>query len=98
MKMNVLNKFLAAAIVGLISVSAIADDAARAEAKQVIELKDGSTLYVFKDGKMGMEDKFGRAMPMKEGTEMETKDGRKFKMTKDEVARMHELLNKEHRH
>jgi predicted lipoprotein with Yx(FWY)xxD motif len=36
--------------------TAFAHDAARAEAKQVIELKDGSTLYIFKDGKMAMED------------------------------------------
>ena len=95
--MKALNKFLAAAMVSLISVSALADHVARAEAKQVIELKGGTTLYVFEDGKMGMEDKFGRAVPMKEGSEMETKDGRKFKMAKDEVARMYDLLKKEHR-
>lgn len=90
-------KFLVVATAGLISVSAFAADAARSEAKQVIELKDGATLYVFKDGKMGMEDKLGRAMRMQEGAEMETKDGQKFKMTSDEVARMHLLLTKGHR-
>ncbi len=94
--MKVLKKFLVVAATGLISVSAFAGDAARSEAKQVIELKDGATLYVFKDGKMGMEDKMGRAVRMKEGTDMETKDGQKFKMTSDEVARMSSLLQKGH--
>lgn len=94
--MKVLNKLLVVATVGLISVSAFAGDAARSEAKQVIELKDGATLYVFKDGKMAMENKFGQAVRMKEGSEMETKDGQKFKMTSDEVARLSSLLNQGH--
>lgn len=94
--MKVLNKFLVVATAGLISVSAFAADAARSEAKQVIELKDGATLYLFKDGKMAMENKFGQAVRMKEGAEMETKDGQKFKMTSDEVARLSSLLNKGH--
>ncbi|MBK8318440.1 MAG: CopK family periplasmic copper-binding protein [Betaproteobacteria bacterium] len=34
-----------------------------------IELKDGSTVYIFKDGKMGMEDKYGHAtLRMKKDT------------------------------
>ena len=41
--------------------SAFASDEARAAAREVIELKDGSTVYIFKDGKMAMEDKYGRA-------------------------------------
>ncbi len=94
--MKVIKKLLVVAVAGLISVSVFAADAARSEAKQVIELKNGATLYVFKDGKMGMEDKFGRAVRMEEGAEMETKDGQKFKMTSDEVARMHGLLTKGH--
>ena len=32
--------------------SAFASDEARAAAREVIELKDGSTVYIFKDGKM----------------------------------------------
>ncbi|NMG28065.1 CopK family periplasmic copper-binding protein [Aromatoleum evansii] len=39
------------------------------------ELKDGPTVYIFQDGKMAMEDKFGRATSMEEGDDMETKDG-----------------------
>ena len=45
-----LKKLLIVAAISAISVTAFASDAARAEAKQVIDLKDGSTIYVFKDG------------------------------------------------
>lgn len=79
-----------------ITASAIASDAAQAAAKDVIELKGGVTLYVFKDGKMAMEDKYGHAVRMKEGASMETKDGKKFIMTSDEVARMSALLREGH--
>jgi len=76
--------------------TAYADNAARAEAKQVIDLKDGSTVYVFKDGKMGMEDKYGKAMRMKKDSVMETKDGQKIIMHGDEVMRLDSLLRKGH--
>lgn len=65
---------------------------AQAEAKQVIELKDGSTVYIFKDGKMAMEDRLGRTVNMKEGTMMETKGGQKVNMHGDEVMRLERLL------
>ncbi|WP_454754876.1 CopK family periplasmic copper-binding protein [Cupriavidus basilensis] len=38
-----------------------------AKVEKKLELKDGSALYVFKDGRMGMEDRLGRAVSMKEG-------------------------------
>jgi hypothetical protein len=38
-----------------------------------IALKDGSTLVVFKDGKMTMRDKNGKTVGMKEGVPMETR-------------------------
>lgn len=57
-----------------------------------VELKDGSTVHIFKDGKMGMEDKYGRAFLMKEGTEMETKDGEKIIMKGNEVWRVDGML------
>lgn len=53
-------------------------------------LKDGSALYVFKDGKMGMEDRFGRALSMKEGQTMETADGQSIVMKGNEVWRVRE--------
>ena len=73
-----------------------AGDTARADAKQVIELKDGSTVYIFKDGKMSMEDKAGRATRMKKDTVMETKDGQKIIMHGDEVMRLDSLLKQGH--
>lgn len=91
-----LKKMLMVALMSAVSVTAFASDEARAAAKQVIELKDGSTVYIFKDGKMGMEDKVGRAVRMKPDTVMETKDGQKIIMHGDEVMRLDSLLHKNH--
>lgn len=60
------------------------------------ELKDGSTLYIFKDGKMAMEDAKGRVMRMAQGKVMETKDGQRLVMVGNEVARL-ETIKLEHR-
>ena len=92
-----MKKMLMVAIMSAVSVSAFASDEARAAAQQVIELKDGSTVYIFKDGKMGMEDKYGRATRMKKDTVMETKDGQKIIMHGDEVMRLDNLLHQVHR-
>lgn len=56
--------------------------------KQALQLKDGSTVYIFKDGKMGMADKQGRTMSMKAGHVMETKDGQRIIMIGNELARI----------
>lgn len=93
--MTLLKNLIVAAAVGAISLSAMAADTAEtAKAEHDILLKDGSTLHVFKDGKMAMEDKNGRAVRMEEGKQMETKDGRKFIMNSDEVARLSAELRK----
>ncbi len=91
-----LKNLLTAAAMSIAAVSAFADDAARAAAQRTIELKDGSTLYIFKDGKMSMADKFGRPMRMKQDVVMETKDGEKIIMHGDEVARLESLSRKGH--
>ena len=91
-----LKKMLMVVAISAVSVTAFASDAARAEAKQVIDLKDGSTVYIFKDGKMAMEDKLGRAVRMKQDTVMETKDGQKIMMHGDEVMRLDSLLKKDY--
>ena len=53
-----LKKMLVVVALSIIGTTgAFASDEARAAAKEVIELKDGSTVYIFKDGKMAMEDK-----------------------------------------
>lgn len=57
------------------------------EGEKKIPLKDGSTLVVFKDGKMSMRDKNGRNVGMKEGVAMETKDGQVIMMKGNEIWR-----------
>lgn len=62
------------------------------EVEKSYDLKDGSTLHVFKDGKMAMEDRFGRPFPMDLGHQMETVDGQKISMQGNEVWRLDSLL------
>ena len=95
MKLNLTAIALAIAVAGT-AVPVFARDAAAQEAKQTISLKDGSTLYVFKDGKMSMEDKYGRPMRMKAGQVMEAKDGQRLIMVGDEVARLQTLQIQNH--
>ena len=89
-----LKKALMVAALGIATTSAFAVDVERVE--KSIPMKDGSTVYIFKDGKMGMEDKLGRAMRMKKDTVMETKDGQKIIMHGDEVMRLDNLLKEGH--
>lgn len=89
-------RILTAAFLSILASSAFAGDAARKEAEKVIEMKDGSTLYIFKDKKMAMEDKHGRATRMKPGHVMETKSGDKLIMVGDAVARLDWLLKDGH--
>lgn len=63
-----------------------------AAAPQAIELKDGGTLYVFGDGKMAKESRFGRAEYLTRGEVLETADGRRVNATSNEVARLAYLL------
>ena len=90
-----LKKLLMVVAMSAVTATAFAVDAAQVE--KSIELKDGSTVYIFKDGKMGMEDKLGRAVRMKKYTVMEAKDGQKIIMHGDEVMRLDSLLHKDHR-
>lgn len=75
----------------MIALAAAASSALAADPSQVsksIELKDGSTVYVFKDGKMAMEDKAGRVTRMKQGHVMDARSGEQIVMVGDEVARL----------
>lgn len=87
---------IAIVALSVLASSAFAGDAARKEAEKVIEMKDGSTLYIFKDKKMAMEDKNGRTTRMKQGHVMETKSGEQIIMIGDEVARLDWLLKEGH--
>lgn len=88
-------KMLMIAALSFMGASAYAVDAAQVE--KSIALKDGSTVYIFKDGKMAMEDKLGRVVLMKADTVMEAKDGQKIIMHGNEVMRLDSLLHKDHR-
>jgi len=57
------------------------------QGERQIALKDGSTLVVFKDGKMSMRDKNGKVVGMKDGVPMETKDGQIIMMKGNEIWR-----------
>jgi len=85
-----LKKLLMVVAMSAVTATAFAVDESKVE--KSIELKDGSTVYIFKDGKMGMEDNVGRTVRMKKGTVMETKDGQKIMMHGDEVMRLENIL------
>lgn len=61
-------------------------------AVRTIPLENGSTVYIFKDGKMGMEDKMGRSTRMKPGHVMKAMDGTALTMVGGEVMRVESLL------
>lgn len=92
-----LKKMLAAVAFSAVAVSAFANSAGHDGIEQVVQLKDGSTVYVFDSGKMAMESKFGRATRMEPGMTMETRDGKKITMVGDEVARLDNLLQRDSR-
>ena len=88
-------KTLLAGACALLSLSAYAVDASKVD--RTIELKDGTMFYVFKDGKMAMESKAGSAVSMKAGEVMEGKDGQKYIMVGNEVARLDWLMKKDNK-
>lgn len=83
-------KILVAAASSLFALSAFAGNEYQME--KCVELKDGSTVHLFKGGKMGMESKSGRAVSMEPGHVMETRDGKKVVMNGNEVSRVDEWL------
>ena len=91
------NRILAmtVSVLAMVAMSAFAVDLSQVE--KSIPLKDGSTVYVLKGGKMGMEDKYGRAVRMEPGVVMETKDGQRVAMIGDDVAYVSSLINKDNR-
>jgi hypothetical protein len=77
-----------ATVTALIAITSAAFAVDLANVAQRFDLKDGSTVYVFKDGKMSMEDRLGQTKGMKAGHVMETKDGQKIIMVGNEIARL----------
>lgn len=60
-------------------------------------LKGGAVLHEFSDGKMAMEDKYGRASHLNHSTVMETADGKSITMVGDEVARLNQAVQKHYK-
>ncbi|WP_439673207.1 Copper resistance protein K (plasmid) [Cupriavidus necator] len=89
------NKLAIAALSTVVSLSAIAAD--RSDIVKSYALRDGSTVHVFKDGKMGVENPFGRAVSVKEGQVLEAKDGTRITMKGNEVVRLDQVLNVDRR-
>ena len=87
-------KLLVAAASSMIRLSAFAVDENQVE--KSIQLKDGSTVHIFADGKMAMEDQYGRAVYMNQGQVMQTRDGKQITMNGNEVARLDQLLSEHH--
>lgn len=55
-------------------------------------LDDGSTLHLFENGKMGMENRLGFAVFMDENAPMKRQDGRQIRMQGNEVARVSQIV------
>lgn len=77
--------------------SVFAMHAASSEAKQVIALQGGETLYVFEDGLMAKESKFGTPVYLNAGETVQAMDGQKIAVKGNEIARLSRLLEKDHR-
>ena len=95
MKRHLTTIVLAAALAG-VAAPVFADDAAKQEAKEVMNLKDGSTLYLFKNGKMAKENKLGRVVHLKSGEVLEAVDGRKVVAVGNEVGPLDSLKKAGH--
>ena len=84
--MSIRKSLIALSLVVTALSAAAAGDADRVRS---IQLKDGTTLHHYKDGKMAMEDKTGNVLYMQEGAKMEAADGKTITMSGNEVARLY---------
>jgi hypothetical protein len=90
---KMLKKMLIVVAMSAVSVLAVAGESeARSAAKQTIEMQDGSIVYVFKSGKMAVENKMGHAVSTKAGTVMKAKDGSNVTMVGNEISELDGLL------
>ena len=81
------SQIVIAALLSALSVPAFAGHAAAQAAKEMVPLADGGTLYIFKDGKMAQESRFGRAVYLNVGASVSTKDGRNIAITSNDICR-----------
>ncbi len=82
------------ALGSLITYTAAAQGIDPKDYERSIELKNGGTVYVFKDGRMAYEDKLGRAVRVKTGEVLETRKGDKLTVRSDDEGRLLQLQPK----
>lgn len=70
-----MKKLLIASLFAAVSTSAFVVDAAQVE--KFIPLKDGATVYIFKDGKMGMEGSTAGLFACRKATSWKPRAGRR---------------------
>jgi len=91
-----ITSLFAAVVLSALASSAFASDSLANNVDKTYRLKDGGTVFVFKDGKLAMADKFDRAIHVSKGQVLETTDGQKISMTSSESARLDFLLRQGH--
>ena len=88
-----LKKIFVAVAGSVVALSAFAGDPSAIV--KSIDLADGGTVHVFRDGKMAMESDLGKVVSMREGHTMSARNGEKIIMRGNEMERLHmEFLSK----
>lgn len=91
-----ITSLFASVVLSALGSSAFASDSLANNVDKTYRLKDGGTVFVFKDGKLAMADKFDRAIHVSKGQVLETADGQKISMTSSESARLDFLQRQGH--
>lgn len=72
-------------VIGFLAFSSLALAQGTKDAAQVIDLKDGGKVVLMKDGSMAHYDAGGNRIKMKDGHEMQAKDGSKVMMKNNAI-------------
>lgn len=91
-----ITSLFAAVVLSTLASTAFATDSLASNVDKTYRLKDGGTVFVFKDGKMAAADKFDRVVHLPKGQVLETADGQKIVMTSSESARLDFQLRQGH--
>lgn len=81
-----LNKIMVTAALLAAGTAALAQNLA--DVARTVPLQDGTTVHIFQDRKMAMEDKLGRTVSMSDGQAMVARDGQQIRMAGNETARL----------
>lgn len=81
-----LNKIMVTAALLAAGTAALAQNLA--DVARTVPLQDGTSVHIFQDRKMAMEDKLGRTVSMSDGQAMVARDGQQIRMVGNETARL----------